>query len=246
MRFLLIQVLSLLLLATPCFAIVDFTGDADCIGIAGVLDDITLTEAWTVCAWMNGDANDGYVWSFGDNVGTSEYCGFQVSTGNVAKLASNGHTAESGSAMSTGTWYHVCVTFDGSDFEIFLDGDSDYTQSDDGIIWANIDNAKIGCVHNSGSPKKWFNGEITDVAIWSTQLSDAEIELLADSRVKRMPLQVSPGSLKAYYPLDEVADGTAGIGSDSFKDYSGNENDGTGTDTDDDSVYRGEKILTYP
>ena len=65
------------------------------------------------------------------------------------------------------------------------------------------------------------------MAIWRAVLTPTEIALLAKSRVKGIPLQIQPSNLKAYWPLDEFADGATASGAGSIKDLSGNGNHGT-------------------
>ncbi len=47
-----------------------------------------------------------------------------------------------------------------------------------------------------------FQGLITEIAIWSSMLSNHEILTLYTSRLKRYPLMISPGTLVGYWPLD--------------------------------------------
>ena len=71
------------------------------------------------------------------------------------------------------------------------------------------------------------------------------LELLADSKVKGMPLQIQPANLKLYLPLDDYTAGTA-LNAATFLDLSGNGNNGTGVDADADSTCVGEEILNSP
>ena len=103
-------------------------------------------------------------------------------------------------------------------------------------------NAYIGIYDNlalATDPK------ISEFAIWDVALPLTEISLLANSKIKRLPLQIQPSNLKLYLPLDEVADGVS-IHGQTFKDLSGNNNNGTGSDAGGESVGRAEEVLSYP
>lgn len=45
-------------------------------------------------------------------------------------------------------------------------------------------------------------GSFNDIAIWSSMLSNLEMQLLYSTRLKRYPLMVSPSTLIGYWPLD--------------------------------------------
>ena len=92
---------------------------------------------------------------------------------------------------------------------------------------------------------RYFNGTISDVAVWSVAITDDEIALLAQSRMKRMPLQIQPSNLKAYLPLDDVSEGTT-INTKDFIDMSGNGNNGTGSDAGGESIGEAETYISYP
>ena len=78
-------------------------------------------------------------------------------------------------------------------------------------------------------------------------MSQLEIDLLAKSKVKGIPLQIQPSSLKLYLPLDDFADNTAlDTTVDGYVDRSGNGNHGQGVDADGDSTNTAESVLSYP
>ncbi len=64
---------------------------------------------------------------------------------------------------------------------------------------------------------------------------------------KRMILQIQPAALFFYLPLDDIANGIS-ADSATFKDISGNGNDGTGDDGGNNTGLTAldETLLTYP
>lgn len=52
-----------------------------------------------------------------------------------------------------------------------------------------------------------FMGFFNDLAIWSSALSNHEISLLYNTRLKRYPVMVSPSTLIGYWPLDGWREG---------------------------------------
>ena len=111
----------------------------------------------------------------------------------------------------------------------------------------NVDSAEpllIGRRNLNGSLISYLNGGVNEVDIYNKELTQTDVDLLYASKVKRLPIQLSP---VAYYPLDQGSDGTAlSTTADFYKDLSGNGNHGTGVDADGDSLNVAESVLSYP
>ena len=100
----------------------------------------------------------------------------------------------------------------------------------------------------SNSTARHFGGYVHEFFTATNQcLSQSEIELLANSHVRYIPIQLFGSNLKTYLTLDDLPDGTSGDG-DTFVDRSGNGNDGTGSDGRNNTglTWVGESILSYP
>ena len=155
--------------------------------------------------------------------------------------------------FNDGNWHNIVLTYDGPNDvgQIFVDGVSQtivYQLQTTGTSFNNWPHGMyIGAFNNNGSSLNVSGGIITEVAIWDTLLVQADVDLLASSRVKRMPLQVQPTNLIGYWPIDDEEDGTSADG-DTFLDLSGNGNDGTGDDGANNTglTAKAEEILSYP
>jgi len=152
------------------------------------------------------------------------------------------------SGVSTGVWHHFLgeLVQNGTslDSEIWVDNVSKASTSYANTNLADcLDNteANIGC-YNSGY--EFFDGHITEVAMWNAQLTAQERTLLTDSKIKGMPYQIQPASLVGYWPLDDLADSTS-INAQTFKDRAGT-NDGTGSDAGGESIGKAEEVLSHP
>jgi hypothetical protein len=148
-------------------------------------------------------------------------------------------------SIATSTWLHVAGTWDGTTLRLYKSGSETVNGTPGGSLPGGAFNAvRIGIRHdNTGS--FCFKGKITEVAIWDINLSATQVALLANARIKGLPLQIQSANLKGYYPLDLLPLQT-GISGDTFKDLSGNGNDGTGGDGDADTAVVGEEVLSYP
>jgi hypothetical protein len=105
--------------------------------------------------------------------------------------------ALSASTYSTTDDFHVGATWVATnDRNVFLDG----TKSQNTNTRATptgLDTTTIGAF-NGSSIVNPFDGNIWDVAVWDTDLTDAEMVMLAAGE---SPLRVRPASLVAYWPL---------------------------------------------
>jgi len=241
-----------LLLVSPVWAGVDFAGDTDKIATSDIPVEATPI---TLAAWINletlsgdesgiinkWDADTAFFWRV-ENDGAIR---FQTSDG------SSRASETAATIISAGTWYHVALTFDGEagtgggHATHYVDGvlKTEDTTDNTYVIQDTADVIQFGLRAASSDE---FNGKMSEVAVWvGVELSQAEINLLALSKVKGMPLQIQPASLKIYLPLDDYPEGTGTISGLTFIDRSGNGNDGTGTDADNDSDTIAEEVLSY-
>ena len=144
-------------------------------------------------------------------------------------------------------WQHICVTFDASadDFDIWYNGsEQSVTGSSGWGITGKTDNVIFIGSRDDGN---FFEGTYSEFAIWTSILTDAEIPMLYNAKVKGLPLQIQPSNLEMYLPLDDLPSGTSADG-DTFVDRTGNGFDGTGDDGANDSglTVVGEDLLSYP
>ena len=248
----LLSFLLILLLVCPVsWAGVDFDGTDDYINRTST--PITAYPV-SMCAWVNSNStSDQFIFSVAAGAaGLGDWFAILLEgTGQVAGLQVN--AAPSGfeqtntvATWSTNTWVHVCGVFSSSTSRtIYLNGGNAVTGTTN-LTPGNIDRLAAGALNDILGPRVYFSGKITDVSVWNKALTDSEISILYTSKIKRMPQQISPSSLKIYWPLDEQPDGTSFDG-DIAIDRSGNGNDGTGVDgaTDTGLTAKAEEVLTY-
>ncbi len=155
------------------------------------------------------------------------------------RIRNNTTKTITGSNIEDDAWHHLIGMRNSGQIEIYLDGVSDATPVAE--TEGDIDNAEPFYIGRYGAGAgEEMKGIISDVAVWDTNLSSDEITFLAESKIKGAPLQVKTSNLKAYWSLDDIADGVSGNAA-TFIDMTGNDHDGTGTNT----VGRGETELSY-
>ncbi|MBN1152612.1 MAG: LamG domain-containing protein, partial [Dehalococcoidia bacterium] len=137
-------------------------------------DSVAITEAITVEAWINPSAFSDYdaiVTNFAWATGNQQGWSFRVmANGRLMWRAvlsgNNTYFITSNATLSTGRWYHVAVTHDGSYTRLYIDGVLDKEESPGGTIVDLGKDVKIGW--DDWAPDRVFNGLIDEVRIWNT------------------------------------------------------------------------------
>lgn len=181
---------------------------------------------------------------------TARHAFFHNSFTNEIQMYNDGRTTNFDSVTwSANTWYDFCFVYNktGNVQKFYKDGVEQTASAGTGT-WGSSSlgtNAYIGCRFNQVQS---VGSVVSDVAIWSSVLTTAEIALRSLSKVKRVSCQISPSTLLNYWPLDEVSDGASSNGT-SFKSICGS---GATNATGDDGANNtgltaeAERVLTYP
>ncbi len=109
--------------------------------------------------------------------------------------------------IDTATWYHLMVTYDTTDFKIYVNGNLESTNSTpQGPIKSQPNSWGIGASPTSGA---WsFNGQIDEVILFNRALNDDEVQSLLCSQIS--PTDSIYSNLVAYYKFDENSGVSAG------------------------------------
>jgi hypothetical protein len=75
-------------------------------------------------------------------------------------------------ALPTGEWIHLAMTYDGQEVVIYVNGEVDATAPASGVIEASEDELRIG----RGAPAGYFTGTLDEIAIFSVALDQDEIK----------------------------------------------------------------------
>ena len=175
----------------------DFDGSNDYISISA----IGALTSWSVSAWCYFDAtgtgrtiltNDQSGWNDDVLIGISpEGSIFQpVNTISATHQDSNNQvrtTVSDSTTASTGTWYHLTITSDGSDLKCYVDGTLENTTSRAGadLTFGN-NNIYLGNdPENTGSRR--LDGRLDDIRVFDRALTTSEITALASKRGYEVP-----------------------------------------------------------
>lgn len=244
--------LIILLFCVNGYCAVTFDG-VDDLFTCGTADILPESGAVTISAWVyhSAAASDTII---GKRSSSTAGIGLSLQSTNELRYRIEGSTDMdriSTDTISASTWTHIAVTHDGSstaaNCELYINGTevSAYTTTTNGVSPGDnaTDTISIGSNAVAGS---FFGGAISEVAVWNVELSASEISLLASSRTRRLPLNIQPSSLQAYWPIDECAEGVSCDG-DTFYDYKST-NNCTGDDgaANDNLTGLSDVTLSYP
>lgn len=168
------------------------SGDGDYLYIADAsaanLDINGANATVTICAWFNPASlptSGAYLYMAGKygNAGYRQY-GIAIFESSGSTYASftksyNGSTvvgAASTTAISTGTWYHVCGVYDDTNVEIWLNGTREaYTASTDGIANEGVKFVIGGRDTDTTGATAFYDGLIDEVIVFNTALNSTQI-----------------------------------------------------------------------
>ncbi|MEZ4777655.1 MAG: LamG-like jellyroll fold domain-containing protein [Bacteroidia bacterium] len=167
-------------------------GSGSAVSLDGVNDYVNIpntpalnpTTAITVEAWIKADTWGVNPWS--NSIVNKEGWaagsqGYTLRCGQNGKLSFNigsagaWHEAVSASLMTTGKWYHVAGTYDGSTIRIFINGEQVATQLHFGTLAVGSYDVRIGELAYTPGGSRPFDGQIDEVRIWNQSLPVATL-----------------------------------------------------------------------
>lgn len=238
----------ILFLISPVYAGVDFDGIDDFLSSTdgNTCDFEANTEDFSISVWVKSDDVLNYNAIIYKVDANNDFWRLIQNDDGTIRASINTIDESSVATITQGSWHSVIATFDrDGDMIVYVDGvASGGTALNGELMSLDSQLIEVGFLSPGGGDQFW-NGQITEVAIYEKVLSSTEIELLSFSMVKRMPLQI--GSLCFYIPIDDEPDGTSGDG-DTFIDISPNGFNASGDDGANNTglTVKGEEVLSYP
>lgn len=142
---------------------------------------LSITGSITISAWIYWTGTGTQV--FMDKCSSQYSYYFLINSNNlVAALSSDGSNlvyASGSTTLSTSTWYHVALVYNGTDIRLYLNGSLDSNgssnpQSYSSGIYDNASDLSIG----GQAGANFFTGRVDDVGIWNTSKTATEISYL--------------------------------------------------------------------
>ena len=212
------------------------------------------TGDFTYLVWFNSStsANQHYALRCGDAANIWTAIQVRQTTGIVrATFDDNGSVgnvnAEGSTDVTDGEWHLIGISADrdGNLYPI-VDGVREGAGTS---ISAGADNLvySANCHMGKATNSEFVNGSMTELTMWNTLLTDAELLALYTARIKGSCRNIQPSSVVCCIPMDDGEHGTSADG-EGFRDISGNGNTGTGDDGANNTglTWEAEAFLSYP
>jgi Concanavalin A-like lectin/glucanases superfamily len=236
----LLAICLLLLLPAKAGILFDGANDSVTINSSAVYTLGADGSAITVSAWINpaslGEGSLGDIFTFGrsgSTHGTIEFSLEATSTlrYTIAYTSTSLLREAANSSITLGSWQHVALTHDGSqtaaNSHIYINGaEVSYKTTTDGVGTRGA--ADGGRAGNNSAAGQTFDGDIAEFAIFSEQLSAADVAAIYNlGRRANAPIMLGKTTLEEYLPMDDIELGATASGANTVKDHSGNARDAT-------------------
>ena len=150
----------------------DYVMDFDGSSYINIGESILPSGNFTISAWVKPDSFPipyATIFSSYENSASGRLL-FRIKNDGKLELSLDSVTLTSNTSLSANTWQHVMVTLNGTSLTFYLNGSSDGSGTASTPPAQNL-TTYIGAWDNSGSPNGYFNGEISNLAIWNTDQS---------------------------------------------------------------------------
>ncbi|MFD2824833.1 LamG domain-containing protein, partial [Lacinutrix iliipiscaria] len=162
-----------------------FDGAADYIDMEDALD--LNPTAFTISAWIKRDPADSgtvSILSKRDAAFTEGY-DLRIRNNNTIEYYLRNGTDQSltsNTSIPVGEWHHVAVIYDGTTVSIYIDGVLDNSANRTAPT-NTIESFFIGAA-GKNAPRQHFQGNIDEVRIWNTNLSESELRFIMNQEIE--------------------------------------------------------------
>lgn len=214
----------------------DFDGTDDEINTG--LEGLSSGSSFTFSVWINGDtfaSTDKTIISNGLN---TNHRLFSIEGGKLfLRIYEGGYSGDdliramASTTFSTGVWYNAVATYDGTNIKLYINGEEETTTVDGAGSAGSVSNTTTVGYLLRATKESFFNGQMSETAIFNSALSSSEIESIYNNGQPILLTENQGGyksssNLVAYYRMgsgsgdDRSTNGT-------ISDQSVNANNGT-------------------
>jgi len=149
---------------------------------------LSVTGNLTLVAWIRPTSVSGDNGIMGKSDGASDRSYyFYINEGNLyAKISPSGGGAAQplgATTLSTNTWYHAALVYNGTDLRLYLDGVLDSNGASNPLTYSSgiFDSSTAFSIGSRGTTADYFDGQIDEAAVFNRALSADEIQSIYEN-----------------------------------------------------------------
>lgn len=102
---------------------------------------------------------------------------------NLISFNYNNNSITATHAIDTNRWYHIAITFDGTNYKLYIDGIVDQTASGTNPTLNSIDYILGAMSQNTSTPYNYYNGYADELRIWNVSLTVDQIRQMMNQEI---------------------------------------------------------------
>jgi len=192
---------------------------------------------FTIETWIKSNATNGNIQAIlSKHLSPTATDGYDLRlVNNFISFSWNNNSITANHAIDMNRWYHIAVTFDGTNYKLYIDGILDNTATGANPTVNSVDFILGAMSQNTYTPYNYYNGYADELRIWNTSLTVDQIrqmmnqEIINDGSgnvkgviVPKNISGVSWANLSGYYQMNRASDISNGY----LIDKSGNAKNG--------------------
>jgi trimeric autotransporter adhesin len=187
---------------------------------------------FSIEAWIKSNATNGNTQTIlSKHLSPSAADGYDLRiVNNLISFNWNNTSITSTHTIDTNRWYHIAVTFDDTNYKLYIDGILDKTTSGTNPTSNSVDFIIGAMSQNTDTPYNYYNGWIDELRIWNSELTVNQIRQMMNQEIINdgnnvkgviIPKNISTlnwTNLAGYYQMNQASDVSNGY----LVDKSGN------------------------
>lgn len=177
--------------------------------------------SFSIEAWVKSNATNGNTQTiFSKHLSPTATDGYDLRiVNNLVSFYWNNNAITATHSIDTNRWYHIAVTFDGTNYKLYIDGILDKTTTGVNPTSNSYDFIIGAMSQNTYTPYNYFNGWIDELRIWNTDLTVDQIRKMMNQEIINdgsnnvkgaiIPKTISGlnwTNLSGYYQMNNVSD----------------------------------------
>ena len=140
---------------------------------------------FSIEAWIkSNESNNNTQTIISKRLNTSSPDGYDLRlVNNIVSFNWNNNSINATHAIDTNRWYHIGVTFDGTNYKLYIDGLLEKTGAGVNPTSNSVDCVLGAMAQNSTTPNNYFNGYIDEVRIWNASLTISQIRQMMNQEI---------------------------------------------------------------